>query len=68
MSATVQIVPHHTEARIRELCDQAVAAKSKAEIERIIPELQAALHEHIQLAKVSLEGQTTTMMLLPPAA
>ena len=46
-----------SEARIRELCSAAVEASSQADVERVLAELRAALEEHIQQAKHSLEGQ-----------
>jgi hypothetical protein len=44
----------HTETRIHQLCSEALAAKTKADVERIIPELRAALDEHIRLTKSPL--------------
>ncbi len=52
-------VPAHTEARIKRLMIQALAASSEADIDRIVPELRAALEEHIRLAKESLVAQAT---------
>ena len=54
-------MPAHTEARIQQLCTEALAAKMQAEIDRIIPELRSALEEHIKLAKGSLEAQVATI-------
>ena len=57
-------MPAHTEVRIRQLCLEAIAATSKADIDRIIPELREALHEHIGLAKHSLEGQAAALPII----
>ncbi len=61
-SDTLQIVPAHTEALIMALVSKALAAESEADIERVIPDLRAALREHIRLAKESLEAR---IALLP---
>jgi hypothetical protein len=50
-------MPRSTEVRIQQLCQEALAAKTSAELERVIPELRAALEEHTRLAKESLSGQ-----------
>jgi len=57
-------MPAHTEARIHQLCTEALAAQSQADVNRIIPELRAALEEHIRLAKASLEAQVTGIAVL----
>jgi F0F1-type ATP synthase membrane subunit b/b' len=57
-------VPAHTEAKIHQLCAEALAAKTEADVERIIPQLRAALQEHVRLAKASLEGQVTAIAAL----
>ena len=42
--------------RVRDLCAQAVAAKSEAELDAIMPELQAAIRDHIRyLRAIALE-------------
>jgi len=46
-----------TEVRVQQLCSEVLAAKTKADVERIIPELRAALEDHIRLAKDSLGEQ-----------
>jgi hypothetical protein len=61
-------MPQYTEARIRELCQKAVAAKTSDEVERIFLELREALREHIHLAKTSLESQAKTMATLDHSA
>ena len=50
-------MPVHTEWKIQHLCAEALAARTESEVERIIPELQAAIQEHIRLAKTTLQGQ-----------
>jgi hypothetical protein len=50
-------VPRYTESRIQQLCKEAVEAKTPAELERVIPDLRAALEEHTRLAKESLKLQ-----------
>jgi len=57
-------VPAYTEVRIQQLCTEVLAAKTQADVERIIPELRAALEEHIRLAKHSLQLQASTIALL----
>lgn len=54
-------MPLHSEARILTLCAEAIAAKDESDVERIIVELRAALTEHIQLAKASLEVQAAAI-------
>jgi hypothetical protein len=61
-------VPAHTEARIRQLCIDALAAKTEKDAERIIPELRAVLREHIRLAKDSLGSQLSTITALGVAS
>jgi hypothetical protein len=62
------MVPFHTEARIRDLCTEALGAKTKADIERVVTELRIALEEHIHLAKESLEVQVGNFPLLTKVA
>ena len=57
-------VPAHTEARIQQLCTEVLAVNSQADVERVIPELRAALEEHISLAKDSLGVHATTIAIL----
>ena len=57
-------MPAHTESRIRELVNEALAASTEADIDRVLPELRSALHEHIRLAKDSLEVQATILHTL----
>jgi len=57
-------MPLHTEARIHQLCIQALAAKTQADIDCILPELRLALEAHIKLAKDSLEAQVSTIAVL----
>jgi len=53
-------MPAHTEARIHQLCQEAIAAETQADVEHILPQLRDALEEHIKLAKPSLEVQAST--------
>ena len=57
-------VPVHTERKIQHLCTEALAARTEAEVERVIPELQAAIQEHIRLAKTSLQEQVSALAAL----
>jgi len=61
-------VPADTEVRLQRLCKEILAATTKAEVERILPELRAALAEHIRRAKDSLELQASTIALLDELA
>ena len=61
-------MPAHTEARIQQLCTEALAAKTEGDIERILPKLRSALEEHIRLAKDSLETQVSTITALDAAS
>jgi hypothetical protein len=61
-------VPLHTEARIKNLCTEALGAKTRADIERVVTELRNALEEHILLAKQSLEVQVGNFPLLSKVA
>jgi hypothetical protein len=49
--------PSSLEDRVRELCGQAIAAKTEDEMRVILPQLQAATHDHIRyLRAVSVEA------------
>ena len=54
-------MPAYTEARIHQLVKDAIAATSEADIDRILPELRSAMHEHIRLAKESLGAQASAL-------
>jgi hypothetical protein len=56
------------EVRVQKLCTEVLAAKTKSDVERIIPELRAALEDHIRLAKDSLGEQATRIALFEGAA
>jgi hypothetical protein len=58
--------PHR--ARIQQLCTEAVAAKTLADVDRILPELRSALEDHVRLAKESLETQIATITSLEAAS
>ena len=40
--------PSSLEDRVRELCAQAVASKTEAELRVVLPQLQAAIRDHIR--------------------
>jgi hypothetical protein len=61
-------VPRSTDLRVRQLCKEILAATTKAEVERILPELRAALEEHIRLAKDSLGLQAKAIAFLDELA
>jgi hypothetical protein len=61
-------VPARTEARIQQLCTEVVAAKTLADVDRILPELRSALEDHVRLAKESLETQIATITSLEAAS
>jgi RNA binding exosome subunit len=64
----VQVMPRATEARIQKLCNKAIEAKSKDDVERVITELRSALEEHIRLAKQSLSAQASAISVLSSKA
>jgi hypothetical protein len=39
------------EERVRTLCTQAIAAKSQGELDAILPELRAAIRDHIRYVR-----------------
>lgn len=41
-------MPLSLEERVRTLCDQAIAAKTQAELDSILPELKTAIRDHIR--------------------
>jgi hypothetical protein len=57
-------MPQYTEARIQQLCVEAIAAKSQSDVNRIIRELRVALQEHVRLAKDSLGLQASAIAVL----
>ena len=68
LSPTLQNMPVHTEVRIQQLYTEALAAKTLADVDRILPELRSALEEHVKLAKESLETQIATIASLDAAS
>jgi hypothetical protein len=40
--------PSSLEERVRILCDHAIAANTQAELDAIVPELKAAIRDHIR--------------------
>jgi hypothetical protein len=65
--ATLVVVPRFTDDRVRQLCSQAIACKTQADIEKVIKELRDALGEHIRLARENLKIQATTIRLITSA-
>lgn len=61
-------MPAHTEALIQQLCTEALAAKTQADVDRILPELRSALEEHVKLAKDSLEAQVSAISAMDAAS
>jgi hypothetical protein len=61
-------VPAYTEARIEQLCDEALTVRAQADLDRVVHELRAALEEHVRLAKASLEMQAGMIALLDSKA
>jgi hypothetical protein len=51
-------MPNALVERIRELCAKAVAAQDSNQLNPILSELRAALHEQDQLAKVLIAERT----------
>jgi len=47
----VTIMPSGLEDRIRQLCAQAIAAKSEAELQFISPQLREAIRDHIRYCR-----------------
>jgi hypothetical protein len=47
----VTIMPSGLEDRIRQLCAQAIAAKSEAELQFISPQLRKAIRDHIRYCR-----------------
>ena len=42
------MTPSSLEDRVRVLCDRAIEAKTQAELDAILPELKAAIRDHIR--------------------
>jgi hypothetical protein len=45
------VQPSSLEDRVRILCDEAIAAKTQAELDAILPELKAAIRDHIRYVR-----------------
>jgi hypothetical protein len=56
MSGIIHNVPAHLESRIRQLCIEALAAKTQVELDDINAELRSAIQEYIRLAKELLRA------------
>jgi hypothetical protein len=61
-------VPSPSDDRIQQLCKEAVDAKTPTELDRVIPELRAALEEHIRRAKKRLKEQRNSIAVRDAAA
>lgn len=61
-------MPKRTEKRLRDLCEQAIAAKDQSEVERKTSELRVALGEHISAARESLSSQASIIPVLDSIA
>ena len=57
-------VPYFTESLVQHLCEEALTATSKEDLDRIMPALRLALEAHIHLAKESLTTQVATISAL----
>ena len=50
------MTPSSLEDRVRVLCDQAIAARTQAELDAVLPELKAAIRDHIRyLRAIAIE-------------
>ena len=50
------MTPSSLEDRVRVLCDQAIAAKTQAELDAVLPALKAAIRDHIRyLRAIAIE-------------
>jgi hypothetical protein len=47
----VVMPPSSLEDRVQDLCAQAIAAKSQAELDLILPKLQAAIQDHLRYVR-----------------
>ena len=53
------VVPTSTDAKIKQLFGQAMAAKDEAELKRVAKELRAAITEHARIANRSLATEAS---------
>jgi len=53
------VVPTSTDAKIKQLFVQAMAAKDEAELKRVAKELRAAITEHARIANRSLATEAS---------
>ena len=61
-------MPRITDSLIQNLCNEALAAKTEDDVERIFAELRTTLEEHIRSAKESLGVQAATISMLDAKA
>jgi hypothetical protein len=47
-SPSLVITSSSLEGRVRVLCDRAIAAKTQVELDAVLPELKAAIRDHIR--------------------
>jgi hypothetical protein len=59
-------MPEYTQARIRQLCAQALAVEDQEKSRHILRELRAAIESHQRLAKASLGCQKSALESLQP--
>ncbi|MGH7192022.1 MAG: hypothetical protein ACREJM_00640 [Candidatus Saccharimonadales bacterium] len=52
---------HETENRLRDLCQQAVAAKDQSQVERLLIEFRLVLEDHVEQARVALSSQLSIL-------
>jgi hypothetical protein len=64
----LEVMPRFTEDRIQQLCSTALVVRNSDDVERVVSELRAALGQHIQMAKESLENQVATLSVLEAKA
>lgn len=64
LNRPVAMPPSSLEDRVRELCAQAVAAKTEAELGVVLPLLQAAIHDHIRFVRaLAVDGRSDATTL-----
>jgi len=53
------MVPTSSDAKIKQLFGQAMAAKDEAELKRVAKQLRAAITEHVRVAERSLASEAS---------
>ena len=64
----LDVMPRFTEHRNQQLCSTALVVRNSDDVERVVSELRAALGQHMQMAKESLENQVATLSVLEAKA